>query len=116
MKDPRIAKLMKALLTRFPGTTLITGPMPDSPGSGETLIKVLNAPDRPPLVVSDFAWTVIDELWGDEPIPVLVGGVNRENTAKYYAHRLPKSRPSRRKTRTSPGKTRRRRAATSSRK
>ena len=36
MKDPRIAKLMKALLERFPGTTIITGPMPDAPDSGET--------------------------------------------------------------------------------
>jgi hypothetical protein len=100
---------MKALARRFPGTTLITGPMPDAPDSGETRIKVLNAPDDPPGVVRDFAWTVIFELWGDEPHPALVSPVNRENTAKYYAHRLPKARASRRKTR-------RRRVATSTRK
>ena len=109
MKDPRIAKLKKALLRRFPGTTLITGPMPDAPDSGEICIQVLNAPDEPPLVVHNYAHTVIWDLWGDEPWPALVDSVNRENTAKYYAHRLPKARASRRKTR-------RRRVATSTRK
>ena len=109
MKDPRIAKLMKALRQRFPGTTLITGSMPDAPDSGEILIQVLNAPDHPPLVVDHFAHTVIWELWGDEPWPALVGGVNREQTAKYYAHHLPKTRTSRRRTG-------RRRAAMSTRK
>jgi hypothetical protein len=82
MKDPRIAKLMKALTRRFPGTTLITGPMPDAPHSGETRIKVLNAPDDPPGVVYDFAWAVSFELWGDDPHPALVSPVSRENTAK----------------------------------
>ena len=114
MKDPRIAKLMKALLRRFPGTTLITGPMPDAPDSGETRIRVLNAPDVPPLVVEDYAHTVIWDLWGDEPWPAHVGSVNRENTAKYYSHHLPKARASRRRTRRPP--TRRRRVATSTRK
>src|SRR5262249_45342932 len=82
MKDPRIAKLMSALRRRFPGTTLITGPMLDEPGSGETLIKVLNAPDRPLFVVNEFAYTVIQDLWGDEPWPALVDSVNRSDTAK----------------------------------
>jgi hypothetical protein len=113
VKDPRIARLMKAIVRRFPGTTLITGPMPDQPGSGETLIKVLNAPDEPPLVVQQYAQTMIWDLWGDEPWPALVDAVNRENTAKYYAHHLPKARASRRRTRRP---TRRRRAATSTRK
>ena len=99
MKDPRIAKLMKAISNRFPGTTLITGPMPDAPGSGETLIEVLNAPDDPPRVVKDYAMSVIWKLWGDEPWPALVSAVNREDTAKYYAHRLSKTRPSKPKTR-----------------
>jgi hypothetical protein len=92
MKDPRIAKLIKALLKRFPGTSIITGPMPDAPGSGETWIRLLNAPDDPPTVVHDFASAVIFDLWGDEPHPALVGAVNRENTAKYYADRVPKAR------------------------
>jgi hypothetical protein len=113
LKDPRIAKLMKALLRRFPGTTLITGPMPDSPDSGEIRIRVLNAPDDPPLVVERYAHAVIWDLWGDEPWPALVGSVNREDTAKYYSHHLPKARASRRRTRRP---TRRRRAATSARK
>ena len=108
MKDPRIAKLMKAISRRFPGTTLITGPMPDAPDSGEIRIKVLNAPDEPPRVVKDYAWSVIWELWGDEPWPALVHAVNREDTAKYYAHHLPKTRPSKRKPR--------RRAASASKK
>ncbi len=95
MKDPRIAKLIKALLKRFPGTSVITGPMPDDPHSGETRIKLLNAPDDPPEIVREFAWTVIDDLWGDEPLPALVSAVNRENTAKYYADRLPKTRSQR---------------------
>lgn len=115
MKDPRIAKLMRALSRRFPGTTLITGPMPDDPNSGETLIQVLNAPDEPMWVVNEFAWSVIWDLWGDEPHPALVSAVNREQTAKYYAHRLPKARASRRKPRPSQRKTRRR-AEVSSRK
>jgi hypothetical protein len=109
MKDPRIAKLMRALRQRFPETTLITGPMPDAPGSGETLIEVLNAPDDPPRAVQNYAFSVIEGLWGDEPWPALVRSVNRENTAKYYAHRLPKARASRRPPR-------RRRVATSTRK
>ena len=99
MRDPRIAKLMKALRRRFPETTLITGPMADAPGSGETLITVLNAPDEPLWVVKEYAWSVITELWGDEPWPALVRAVNREQTAKYYAHHLPKVRTSRRRTR-----------------
>lgn len=99
MKDRRVATLMKALRRRFPETTLITGTMADAPGSGETLITVLNAPDDPPRVVKDYAWSVIWDLWGDEPWPALVRAVNREQTAKYYAKHLPKTRPSRRKPR-----------------
>jgi hypothetical protein len=114
VKDPRIAKLMKALLRRFPGTTLITGPMPDDPNSGEIRIQVLNAPVDPPLVVHEFAHAVIRDLWGDEPWPALVDAVNRGDTAKYYAHHLPKARASRRRSPRRP--TRRRRAATSTRK
>lgn len=51
MKDPRIAKLMKALLKRFPGTSIITSSMPDEPESGETWIHLLNAPVEPPGIV-----------------------------------------------------------------
>lgn len=108
MKDPRIAKLIKALLKRFPGTSAITGPMPDAPDSGETRITLLNAPNDPPTLVYDFAWSVEEELWGDEPHPALVSAVNREDTAKYYANRLPKARSRR--------PARRRRAAASARK
>ena len=112
MKDPRIAKLIRALLKRFPGTSVVTGPMPDEPDSGETWIHLLNAPDDPPTIVEDFAWSVKEKLWGDEPHPALVSGVNREDTAKYYADRLPKTR-SRRPARRAP---RRRRTAASARK
>src|SRR5678815_5993600 len=101
MKDPRIAKFIKALLKRFPGTSVITGPMPDDPGSGETRITLLNAPNDPPTIVYDFAWSVQMELWGDDPHPALVSPVNRADTAKYYADRLPKTR-SRRPARRAP--------------
>jgi hypothetical protein len=109
MRDRRIARLLTALTARFPGTTPILGPRMDDPDSGEVLITLLNAPTDPPTLVHRFAWTVIDELWGDEPVPVSVGAVSRADTAKYYAHRLPKPRTSRRR---SP----RRRAASSARK
>ena len=100
----RIAKLMQALARRFPGTTMITGPMPDCPDSGETRIKLLNAPIDPPMVVYDFAHKVMDELWGDDCRMASVSPVSRENTAKYYAEHLPKrraarSRPQRRRRR-----------------
>jgi len=108
MKDPRIAKLIKALLKRFPGTSVVTGPMPDEPHSGETLIQLLNAPVDPPRLVHDFAWSVKMELWGDDPHPALVSPVSREQTAKYYADHLSKTRSRR--------PTRRRRAAASARK
>lgn len=102
MKDKRIAKLMDALRRKFPGTTLITGPMPDAPDSGETLIKVLNAPMDPPGVVFDFAWSVKERLWGDEPIPALVMPIGRESTAKYYSEHLPRRRTPRRARRRRP--------------
>jgi hypothetical protein len=108
MKDPRIAKLIKALLKRFPGTSVVTGPMPDDPHSGETWIQLLNAPVDPPRLVHDFAWKVKMELWGDEPHPALVSAVGRENTAKHDAERRPKMRSRR--------PARRRRTATSGRK
>ena len=87
-KDPRVAKLIKALYRRFPGTTIITRPMADEPGSGETHIKVLNAPMDPPSLVWDFAWQVSKKLWGDDFITAFVGAVSPEQTAKCYPQHL----------------------------
>ena len=92
MKDPRIAKLISALSRRFPGTTIVTSPMPDSPGSGETMIQVLNAPMDPPSLVDHFAWQVIGKLWRDDWITVCVNPVSPEQSAKYYSQHVPKTR------------------------
>ena len=107
----RRAKLMQALARRFPGTTMITGPMPDEPDSGEVRIKLLNAPTEPPMVVFDFAHEVINKLWGDEWVTASVYPVSRENTAKYYAehllkHRAARTPPQRRRRRTPAATTR----------
>ena len=48
--------------------------------------RVAGAPMNPPMLVHDEGWKIIDELWGDDWIPVTVGGVSPESTAKYYAH------------------------------
>ena len=95
MKDPRIAKLIKALSRRFPGTTIITGPMADEPDSGETMITVLNAPMDPPRLVWDFALQVSKKLWGDDWITAFVSAVSPEQTAKCYPHLLAKHRVAR---------------------
>ena len=100
----RRAKLMRALARRFPGTTMITGPMPDEPDLGEVRITLLNAPIDPPMVVYNFASKTIREIWGDEWVTGFVSPVSRENTAKYYSQHLPKrraarSRPQRRRRR-----------------
>jgi hypothetical protein len=107
MKDPRVSKLIKALALRFPGTTIITGPMRDQPGSGEVRIDVLDAPVDPPTLVYDFAWQVIEKLWGDEPHIAFVSAISPENSAGHAARRPSKPRRAR--------AGRRRRAAVSAR-
>lgn len=84
MRDRRVAKLIKALSERFPGTTIITRPMRDGCTPGEVVVKVLDAPVDPPTIVYDFAREVIDELWGDDPVPAFVGAVSRAQSAKYF--------------------------------
>jgi hypothetical protein len=104
MKDPRTAKLMRELSRRLPGTTLVTSPMRDQPGSGEIVIEVLNAPMDPIDAVSKVAFPLIWKLWGDEAWPVYVRAVSPENTMKYHADdlaRAQRARPSRRRARTS---------------
>lgn len=96
MKDPRVAKLIRALELRFPGTTVVTRPMMDQPGSGELRVSVLNAPMTPVTTVDDFANPLIDELWGDDPVPVFVSPVSPQNTRKYYAEHVRKARRTRR--------------------
>ena len=110
-KDARINKLIAALQARFPGTTIITGPMRDAPYSGETHIQLLNAPTEPPTLVSDEGIRLINELWGDDWIDVYVGGVGPESTAKYYSHHLKKPHAARSRARP----TRRRKAASPAR-
>jgi hypothetical protein len=104
MSDPRIPKLIAALKRRFPETTIMTCPIPDPGIYDECWIRLLNAPTQPAGIVHVVAGELIEEIWGDDPVPVLVGGVSPENTAKYYAHHLPKPRAG--------AKTQRRRAAT----
>jgi hypothetical protein len=108
LKDPRIAKFIKALLKRFPGTSVVTGPTPDDPHSGETWIRLLNAPIDPPRLVHDFAFAKEAELWGDEPSMVLVSPIGPQRAAKPRADRVPNKRAR--------GSSRRRRPAASARK
>ena len=95
MSDPRIPKLMGALRRRFPGTTVIALPFAEGVYD-EAWIRVLNAPKTPPGLVHKVASELIDEIWGDDIVPVLVGGVDREQTAKYFAKHLRKPRAVRR--------------------
>ena len=99
MNDPRIAKFIAAMEARFPGTKAITGPTPDDPNSGETWIRFLNAPTNPPGQVQKAAHELEEAMWVGEWSMILVGEVNPETTAKYYAHHLkkPKSSPRRRR-------------------
>src|SRR5690348_6271438 len=109
MSDPKISRLIAALQRRFPGTTIITLPIPDAGIYDECWIKVLTAPTTPVGVVHSVANELINELWGDDPVPVLVGGVSPESTAKYYAEHLPKARvasKSKRRTVTAPARRR----------
>ena len=87
-KDPRIVQLIAAIEARFPETTVITIPTPDAGIFDECTLKVLNAPEDPPLVVERFSFTIEEQLWGDDPIPVMVGSVSPENTAKHYCEHL----------------------------
>lgn len=96
-KDPRIATLIRALEERFPDATVITEPIPDAGFFDECMVTVLNAPTRPVGVVSRFAHSIELEIWGDDPLPVLVDGVDPVQSAMYYADRLKKSVPSRRR-------------------
>jgi hypothetical protein len=92
MKDPKVAKFMKALARRFPSTTMVTGPMPDEPDSGEICVQLLNAPS-PSMVVRKFVGELTQKLWPAEKltwVPVHVSPVSVEDTAKYYAHLVPK--------------------------
>lgn len=104
LKDPRTHRLMRELSRRFPGTTLVTRPMADQPDSGEVMIEVLNAPAHPMLVVERFARRWIWKLWGDEPWPAHVCGINAEDTRKYHAADLARARraPSTRRRRAAP--------------
>lgn len=92
LKDPRTHRLMRELSRRFPGTTLVTRPMADQPGSGEIMIEVLNAPTQPRDAVQKFAQRWIWKLWGDEPWPAYVHGVSPEDTMKYHAEDLARGR------------------------
>jgi hypothetical protein len=111
LKDPRTKTLMKELSRRFPGTTLVTRPMRDAPGSGEILLQVLNAPTDPPDCVERIARRLIWRLWGDGPHPVYVDGVSAERTAKYRADDLPTPRRARATPRRRPAVRRKRAAA-----
>jgi hypothetical protein len=95
MKDPRTAKFLKALARRLPGTTLVTRPMCDQPGSGEIMVEVLNAPTEPIDAVERVARPLIWKLWGDDPWPVYVHGVSPENTLKHYAEDLARAKRAR---------------------
>ena len=108
MKDPRVAKLIKALSKRFAGTTIFTRPMRDACAPGEVAVKVLNAPVDPPALVYDFARRVIDELWGDDPVPAFVSAVSPAQSAKYFERGLVKARRARTSPRRRPAARRKR--------
>jgi hypothetical protein len=98
MTDPRVAKLMASLRRRFPGKTLVTGPMPDEPGSGEVAIQVLDIPADRHRVVEAFASKTILDLWGDDPWPAFVFAVSPEASVELRARvraasRRPRRRP-----------------------
>jgi hypothetical protein len=100
LKDPRTRRLMRELSRAFPGTTLVTSPMRDQPGSGEIVIEVLNAPVHPADAVRRVARKWIWKLWGDEPWPAYVRGISPEDTMKYHAAdlaRAQRARPTRRR-------------------
>jgi hypothetical protein len=111
MKDPRTAKLMKALSRLLPGTTLVPSPMRDEPGSGRIVIEVLNAPAPAWKSVDDIAIPLIWKLWGDGPHPVYVAGISPEDTAEYHAGDLAKARRTRAPSRRRPAARRKRAAA-----
>jgi hypothetical protein len=106
MKDPRTAKLMRELSRRFPGVTMVTGPMLDEPGSGEVHIHVLNAPSNSLRAVETRARRLIWKLFRDGPHPVYVTAVNPTDSIKYYAEHLAKARKTRvvRRRRAAPSK------------
>jgi len=92
MKDPRTAKLMRELSRRFPGVTMVTGPMLDEPDSGEVHIHVLNTPSNALRAVETRARRLIWKLFRDGPHPVYVTAVNPTDSIKYYAADLARAR------------------------
>jgi len=95
MKDPRIAKYIRALTDRFPGTIAVTRPMCDGAAPGEVAIDLLNAPVDPPMLVYEFAREVIEELWGDDPHTAFVSAISPEQSAKNHAKELADARRAR---------------------
>jgi len=94
MTDRKIARLLRELRRRLPGTTLITGPMADEPDSGEVLVEVLNAPMEPLGYVDSVARPLVQAIWGDGPRRPYVRAVSPETSRKYYAqHLIPARRP-----------------------
>jgi hypothetical protein len=96
MRDARIDQVICAIEARYPGTIVVTRPCPDPDVRDiECMVDVLNAPKDPPNAVEFFALERADRVFGDDPIPFLVGAYSPEDSRRYFAADLQRSRAAR---------------------
>jgi hypothetical protein len=86
MTDPRMNAVLAAVTARFPGTRIEVRPNPD-PATATGMPDfafILDVPPERGYEVSKFALEVAFAVFGDEPIPFLVGTVDPVQSAQCF--------------------------------
>jgi hypothetical protein len=83
--DPRTASVVAAIAARFPGTTveIHDNPAPDMP-TMPNFICVLDVPASQTREVEDFGLEVAFAVFGDDPLPFLVGAFDPAQSAQEF--------------------------------
>jgi hypothetical protein len=89
MRDPRIDQIADAIEKRFPETTVVIRrcPSPDDPDIDWTL-HALNLPLDQHEELAEFSLRLGTELFGENQLPYLEGGVTPEWSALHYSRYL----------------------------
>ncbi len=85
MIDPRTASVVAAIAARFPGTRveIRDNPAPGMPTMPD-YICVLDVPTSQLREVEDFGLEVAFAVFGDEPLPFLVGAFDPQQSAQEF--------------------------------
>lgn len=89
MRDPRIDQVVEAIRREFPGTTVVTARCPDPDARDiECMVYALNAPQELTRRVAQFGLARAYQLWGDEPVPILVDAIDPAQSSLFFGELL----------------------------